>query len=319
MNIVGVVLAFIGSFMQGIGILFQKRAQSRSVEATGSLVRGASLDIDNDDESESGDDLAYLRSSQWRAGFAIFLTGSITGFVAVGMIGPSLLVVISSSSLLTNVLLSPALLNEARRNLDWASVVLIVAGISQAIIAIESSDKKSLTVDETVECIRSRRAISVWATLIVLFLGLMLICRITGREPENKYVRSAFAVRAGLSGILGVMLATPTSLLLQNPTLEHPILLVLAAFLIVQVVLDIHVQNRSLKFNDMMFHGPVTFCTWQIGTIVAGSITYNETEGFTKDQWILGGTGCACVAIGVALSATRPFPNSPGYMVVTRL
>ena len=69
----------------------------------------------------------------------------------------------------------------------------------------------------------------------------------------------------------------------------------------------------------MMFHGPVTFCVWQIGTLVCGSLVYNETENFGKTQWALGATGCACVAIGVGLSATRPFPNSPGYMVVTAL
>jgi len=69
-------------------------------------------------------------------------------------------------------------------------------------------------------------------------------------------VRSAFAVRAGLSGVVGVMLATPTSLLLQNPTLEHPVLIVLAVSLVVQVVLDIHVQNRSLKFNGKTAFAP---------------------------------------------------------------
>jgi len=69
----------------------------------------------------------------------------------------------------------------------------------------------------------------------------------------------------------------------------------------------------------MMFHGPVTFVVWQMGTLVCGSLVYNETAGFSQTQWILGAIGCFCVAFGVGLSATRPFPNSPGYMVVTTL
>lgn len=255
MNALGVFLAFLGSFMQGMGILLQKRAQSKESNLLGRdiLVRSQWVPPDNEDSDEEeapGDDeLGYIKSPMWRAGFAIFLQGSILGFVSVGMIGPSLLVVISSSSLLTNVIFSPVLLSEARRNLDWASVFLIISGISLAITAIELSDKTALTVGETVECIGSKRARSTWASLTFLFLGMMLICRLDGKEPENKYVRAAFAVRAGLSGVMGVMLATPTSLLLQNPTLEYPVLLVLAACLIVQVVLDIHIQNRSLKFN----------------------------------------------------------------------
>lgn len=255
MNPAGIALAFVGSFMQGMGILFQKRAQAKGIIASGTatLIRTELVLEDEEESDDTDDDLAYVKSPMWRAGFGVFLTGSIIGFVSIGMIGPSLLVVISSSSLLVNVVFSPAILGESRRRLDWASVVLIIAGISLAIAAIEQSPKKELTVDETVQCIRSRIAISTWASLVFLFSGMMIICRLKGKEPENKYIRSAFAVRAGLSGVLGVMLATPTSLLLQNPTLDHPILIVIATCLVVQVVLDIHIQNRSLKFNGVYF------------------------------------------------------------------
>ena len=177
MNPIGVVLAFAGSFMQGVGNLLQKKAQARDLCASdGSyLVRTAfvpgmeSASEDDDDTGEedgdSNDDLAYVRSPLWRLGFAVFLTGSILGFFAVGFIGPSLLVVISSSSLLTNVLLSPIVLKESRRILDWVSVFLIISGISLAITAMEMGDRKHLTLQETVDCIRSKRAASTWTTL----------------------------------------------------------------------------------------------------------------------------------------------------------
>lgn len=260
MNPLGIVLAFAGSFMQGVGNLLQKKAQAKDLSATDGhfLVRTAfvtgmeSESEDGDDDEDSGDDLAYVKSPLWRLGFAIFLSGSILGFFAVGLIGPSLLVVISSSSLLTNVLLSPIVLKESRRVLDWVSVFLIILGISLAITAMEMGDKQRLTVQETVDCIRSKRAASTWTTLSLFYIGTMLLCRLKKKKPENKYVRATFAVRAGVSGVVGVMLATPTSLLLQNPTAEHPILFVLAACLILQVVLDVHIQNRSLKFNGGM-------------------------------------------------------------------
>lgn len=90
----------------------------------------------------------------------------------------------------------------------------------------------------------------------------------------------------------------------------------------------------------MMFHGPVTFVVcWylfmshflrleltspglkpgQMGTLVASSLVYNETRNFDNTQWIIGAVGCASVAAGVGLSASRPFPNTPGYMVITSL
>lgn len=52
---------------------------------------------------------------------------------------------------------------------------------------------------------------------------------------------------------------------------------------------------------------------------MASSLVYNETKNFSQTQWILGALGCASVAVGVGLSATRPFPNTPGYMVITSL
>lgn len=291
MNPLGVVLAFVGSFMQGVGNLLQKKAQAKDLcTAEGhylvreTLVQGMESSSEEDDDPDdedanSEDDLAYVRSPLWRAGFAVFLTGSILGFFAVGLIGPSLLVVISSSSLLTNVLMSPTILKESRRVLDWVSVFLIISGISLAISAMEMGDKQHLSVKQTVDCISSKRAASTWVTLAFLYMGTMLLCRIKKNKPENRYIRALFAVRAGISGVVGVMLATPTSLLLQNPTADHPILFVLAVALVAQVVLDVHIQNRSLKFNgghaiffscvicpadpdchaDMMFHGPVTF------------------------------------------------------------
>ena len=47
------------------------------------------------------------------------------------------------------------------------------------------------------------------------------------------------------------MLATPTSILIQAPAHAPGILWLAAVAMVIQVVLDIHVQNRSLKFNDV--------------------------------------------------------------------
>lgn len=252
MLILGLVTGFLGATLQGFGVLFQKRAQK---DDTGYRTSPEALGGDNEGEEDStdDDDLAYVKKPAWRIGFAVFLTGSILCFIAVGSIGPSLLVIISSISLLVNVMFSPSILKEARRCMDWASVLLIICGISLAITGIQLSGHKERSIEETNACIQSRTAISAWVTLLFCFLGATLLCRLKGKEPENKYIRACFAVRAGLSGVLGVMLATPTSALIQYPTPDYPLLWIIAAALIAQVVLDIHIQNRSLKFNGGLF------------------------------------------------------------------
>ena len=87
------------------------------------------------------------------------------------------------------------------------------------------------------------------------------------------------------------MLATPTSILIQAPANAPGILWLAAVAMVIQVVLDVHVQNRSLKFNDVstvadnymvlcltrhtlqvMFHVPASFVMFQIFSL-AGMYT----------------------------------------------
>ena len=72
-------------------------------------------------------------------------------------------------------------------------------------------------------------------------------------------------------------------------------------------------------WTDIVLRAQVSFVLWQLGTLVCGAVMYDETEGFAKLQWILGGIGTASVTLGVAISATRPFPGSPGYMKLENL
>ena len=320
--------------MQGMGVLLQKKAQMPKNENY-FVVFEDDEDEESEEDSHQGE-LDYVKSRTWRAGFFVFLVGSVLCFIAVGSIGPSLLVVISSNSLLVSLIFSPGILKETRRVLDWISAVLIIVGIALAVTGIQLVKKKEPTIEDTVASLQTKRAVSTWTSLLGLFAGLFVLCRLKGENP-NMYIRALFSVRAGISGVIGVMLATPTSALIQSPTTRYPVLWIIASAMIVQVVLDIHIQNRSLKFNgknawpllifchcltvntDMMFHGPVTFVVWQMGTLVCGSLIYGETDGFTETQWALGGAGCGCVALGVGLSATRPFPGTPGYVTVSVL
>ena len=184
-------------------------------------------------------------------------------------------------SLVVNLMASPAMLGEARYMRDWVTVSLVIIGIvlssafrpyprvlararlhpspapRATVSAVETAEHgPELTADELARQISTKKASSTWATAASLFGGLTLVCRLAkGRlEPETAFVRFCFVVRAAISAILGVMLATPTSVLLQNPAEAPGILWVTAAAMVVQVIIDVHVQNRSLKFNGLCPH-----------------------------------------------------------------
>ena len=108
MRVAGIVLAFIGSSCDSLGTLLQKRAQSLAT----------SLAIE--DEREEGE-LDYVKTCTWKTGFALYTLGSILAFVAIGMVGPSVIVGVSAFTLVVNLILSAKILGEVRLWSDWVS------------------------------------------------------------------------------------------------------------------------------------------------------------------------------------------------------
>lgn len=96
-------------------------------------------------------------------GFALYTLGSILAFIAIGMVGPSVIVVVSAFTLVVNLVLSPRILQETRLWSDWVgdciidgycafyltfdfqpltkvAVFFIVVGICLAITATETNE-----------------------------------------------------------------------------------------------------------------------------------------------------------------------------------
>ena len=110
MRVAGIVLAFVGSSCDSLGTLLQKRAQSLATQEALAQHR---------DEGE----LDYVKTCTWKTGFALYTLGSILAFVAIGMVGPSVIVVVSAFTLVVNLVLSPRILQEVRLWSDWVSLV----------------------------------------------------------------------------------------------------------------------------------------------------------------------------------------------------
>ena len=88
--------------------------------------------------------------------------------------------------------------------------------------------------------------------------GLTYACRLeTHRtDPTNSAQRVAFVVRASVSATLQVLLATPSSILVQDPVRAAWFLWIVAVMMVLNVFMDVHFQNRSLKvraFSSFIF------------------------------------------------------------------
>jgi len=309
MRIVGMVLAFLGATCDSLGTLLQKKAQAQATKAA-------------EDEGRDEGELDYVGTMTWRVGFGLYTLGSVLAFVAIGMVGPNLIVVVAAFALVVNMLMSPRILEESREWSDWVAVVLIITGIALAIAALETSDGDgTVSVGTMAHMVTTTKAASVWSSLVAMIMLLTWACQIPkGRaKPLDQTHHVFFVARPAVSGTLTLMLAAPTSALIQNPPNAPGWMWVFPFLMITSTLVDVHFVNKSLKHNDALFHAPVCFCLWQVTSLVCGAVMYEETAGFQKLQWILGAIGVFLTLVGVTVSSLRPFPGSPGYKLVQRL
>tara|TARA_B100000035_G_scaffold17200_1_gene13802 strand:- start:1218 stop:1562 length:345 start_codon:yes stop_codon:yes gene_type:complete len=106
MRAAGIALAFFGSSCDSLGTLFQKRAQNISTV------------LASEEEREEGE-LDYIHTCTWKLGFSLYALGSIIAFIAIGIVGPSVIVVVSAFALVVNLVMSPRLLQEVSLWSDW--------------------------------------------------------------------------------------------------------------------------------------------------------------------------------------------------------
>ena len=326
----GLILSFVGSTIQSLGLVLQKLAQNSALSKDQRRVQArmparnaeAGSDTDEPDGGAEESTVAYIKSKVWIGGFTLHTCGSVLSFVSIGMIGPALFVVISTFGLVSNLVFSSKILHETSYYRDYVAIFVIACGISLCIAAKETSNNQEvLTVDTAEYYIMRPTASMVWGCLVGLLGGLTYACRLKKGtvEPHNFAQRLAFIVRSSISATLQVLLSTPTSVLVQNVVGAPPLLWVIAVAMVANIFIDVHFQNRSLKFNDLLTHGPIAFVVWQIASLVTSSAIYEETKGFGKLQWILSGSGMSCTILGVATTASRPQPGSAEYRVVEYL
>ena len=242
MRALGIALSFMGSSCDSVGTLLQKKAQAESTQAA------------VDEEREEGE-LDYVKTCTWRTGFGLFTFGSIMAFVAIGIVGPSVIVVVSAFALVVNLVLSPRILGEARRWSDWVAVFFIVVGICLAITATETNnDREVVTVGEVAERVSSRKAQAIWVTLVVSLVGLTAACRLPKGQstPVGTLHHMIFVARPAVSGTTTIMLAAPTSALIQDPVNGPAWMWALPVAMICSTVMDIHFVNKLVYLGFLV-------------------------------------------------------------------
>eukprot|EP00038_Savillea_parva_P021527 m.35169 g.35169 ORF g.35169 m.35169 type:complete len:504 (+) comp5249_c0_seq1:121-1632(+) len=166
----GVVLAIIGSTGESLGLTLQKLSHDRELAAA----------IEEDRAP-----IFYLKQKMWWLGIFVFAVGNILDFVAFGLTGASVVIVVGCWALVVNLYTAPKILHESRSIIDIVAGGMIMIGIGMAVGALLSAGRED--PDWTAEELVDRFIEPSVLILIAVVIIIAIIAYINTRLYARKY------------------------------------------------------------------------------------------------------------------------------------
>lgn len=91
-------------------------------------------------EQKAGGETEYLKSKLWWLGISLMILGEVGNFVAYGFAPASTIAPLGTTTLVSNVILAPLMLNEVFRKRDLLGVILAVAGAAMVVLSSNSQE-----------------------------------------------------------------------------------------------------------------------------------------------------------------------------------
>ncbi|WFD02037.1 hypothetical protein MOBT1_000715 [Malassezia obtusa] len=223
--------------------------------------------------------VSYLRSKLWWAGLALMGLGESGNFLSYGFTPASLVAPLGAVSLLSNVIIAPAMLHESVQILDLIGIFLAVVGAVAVVSSAGPSGSEPLDPERLwLELIRPTFVVYTGAMLVLAAVLMSLCYTSIGKRSILAHVGTC-AVFGGFT-----VLATKgiSSFLVLNSSdrdawmLREPLFYFLVAVLGGTAVVQLAYLNRALQLFDSRHVVPTQFVLFTISTIVGSAILYRD-------------------------------------------
>lgn len=171
---VGIVLAFVGSTGESLGLTLQKLSHDQESELA---------------KRENRPVKFYLKQKMWWIGISVFVAGNVMDFIAFGMTGQSTVILVGCWALCVNLYTAPKILNEERSIIDLIAAGMIMLGIGLAVGAGNREDK-----EWTTEELLDRYTKPLVLVLLSIVFIICVITYITTRTYDKKHPRKTGGV-----------------------------------------------------------------------------------------------------------------------------
>lgn len=252
---------------------------------------------------------SYLRSKLWWTGLALMGLGESGNFLSYGLAPASLVAPLGAVSLLSNVIIAPAMLHETIHAFDLIGIFLAITGAVAVVSSAGPSGSEPLDPQRLWVALSRTTFVVYTCTMLVLATALMVLCSTSvGKRSVLAHVGTcavfgAFTVLAtkGISSFLVLDMDESPAWMLHEP-LFYGLVAVLASTAVAQLAY----LNRALQSFDSRKVVPTQFVLFTVSTIVGSSILYHD---FARVHWsqIIGFTiGVLTTFLGVIVLTCSP-------------
>ncbi|WFD35537.1 hypothetical protein MCUN1_002393 [Malassezia cuniculi] len=304
---VGIAITVVGNTLISLALNLQKLAHIRAQGDRGAGAESRAAPDERDALLQTRDEgrRSYLHSRIWWAGIALMGLGECGNFLSYGFAPASLVAPLGAVSLLANVAIAPALLNESVNATDILGILLAIAG-AVAVVCCSGRSDGPLDPSELWDAV-CRPVFGIYS-LSMAILGTVLV--VLAHSPVGE--RTAL-VNLGVCAVSGAftVLATKgvSSFLLGarhvSQLLCEPLFFALLAVIAATAVVQLTYLNRALQHFDARLVIPTQFVLFTVSTIVGSSILYRDFAQLGALRIAGFALGCVVTFLGVYVLSVR--------------
>ncbi|CAO3652810.1 unnamed protein product [Mucor hiemalis] len=289
---VGIALSIGGNILISIALNVQKLAHNKllaetrqssedtSYTSSGSQViqntsANARRSYNEDKKSLHSSDTNYLQSRIWWLGISVMILGELGNFIAYGFAPASTIAPLGTTTLVSNAILAPILLNERFRKRDFLGISFAIIGATGVVYSSKSKET-DLSPELILHILTQTRS------LLFYLITVIVICFLTVLSEFHS--DETIFVNLGLVALYGsyTVLATKGVSSMLSVTLYHmlryTITYVLLLVLVSSAVMQIKYLNRALQHFESTTVIPTQFVLFTISAIIGSAVVYKDFD-----------------------------------------
>ncbi|KAG2219930.1 hypothetical protein INT45_010444 [Circinella minor] len=240
----------------------------------------------------------YLRSKVWWLGIILLGIGESGNFIAYGFAPASTIAPLGTTTLISNTILAPLLLDETFRKQDFFGVLLAMLGAAGVVSSTKHRETK-LSPELVAAALMQPRSI------VFYFVTGALIVFLTVLSP--KYGSKNILIDLGLVALYGAytVIATKSLSSMLNITLyklfTYAISYILLALLFYTAILQIKYLNKAMQRYDSTAVIPTQFVLFTLSAIAGSAVIYRDFDDDDPAHLARFAAGCLTEFLGIYL------------------